>query len=49
LAKWKGLKYVDVQETPATEAGLAQLRKAKPNLKIISGGTPPPPPAPYNR
>ena len=49
LAKWKGLKYVDLQETPITEGGLAQLRKAKPSLKIISGGTPPPPPAPYNR
>ena len=49
LAKWKGLKYVDVQEAPVTEKGLADLRKAKPDIKIISGGTPPPPPAPYNR
>lgn len=49
LAKWKSLKYVDVQEAPVTEKGLAELRKAKPDLKIISGGTPPPPPAPYNR
>jgi internalin A len=49
LAKWKGLKYVDLQETPVTEKGLAELRKAKPSLKIISGGAPPPPPAPYNR
>ncbi len=49
LAKWKSLKYVDVQEAPVTERGLAELRTAKPSLKIISGGTPPPPPAPYNR
>jgi Leucine-rich repeat (LRR) protein len=49
LAKWKSLKYLDVQETPVTENGLAELRKAKPAVKIISGGTLPPPPAPYNR
>ena len=49
LAKWKGLKYLDVQETPVTEKGLADLRKSKPEIKIISGGTPPPPPDPYNR
>jgi hypothetical protein len=49
LAKWKGLKYVDLQETPVTDQGLAELRKARPNLKIISGGTPPPPPAAYSR
>jgi len=49
LAKWKGLKYVDLQETPVTEKGLAELRKARPTLKILSGGSPPPPPAPYNR
>ena len=49
LAKWKSLKYVDVQEAPVTEKGLAELRAARPKLKIISGGTPPPPPAPYSR
>ena len=49
LAKWKSLKYVDVQEAPVTEKGLAELRKARPDIKIISGGTPPPPPAPYAR
>ena len=49
LAKWKGLKYLDVQEAPVTEKGLAELRKVRPGLKIISGGTPPPPPAPYSR
>jgi len=49
LAKWKALKYVDLQEDPVTEQGLAMLRSAKPNLKILSGGTPPAPPAPYSR
>jgi internalin A len=45
LAKWKGLKYLDLQETAVTAKGLADLRKSRPELKIISGGTPPPPPA----
>lgn len=49
LAKWKSLKYLDVQEAPVTEKGLAELRKAKPGIKILSGGIPSDPPAPYNR
>jgi len=49
LAQWKSLKYLDVQEAPVTEKGLTALKQAKPGLKILSGGTPPPPPAPYNR
>jgi internalin A len=49
LAKWKSLKYLDVQEAPVTEKGLAELRKAKPGIKILIGGIPPDPPAPYNR
>ncbi|HWY47510.1 MAG TPA: hypothetical protein VNX70_09010, partial [Bryobacteraceae bacterium] len=49
LAKWKNLKYLDVQEAPVTEKGLAELRTAKPGIKILSGGTPPAAPAPYNR
>jgi Leucine-rich repeat (LRR) protein len=49
LTKWKSLKYLDVQEAPVTEKGLAELRKAKPGIKILSGGTPPAAPAPYNR
>jgi len=49
LAKWKSLKYLDVQEAPVTEKGMAELRKAKPGIKILSGGKPPDPPAPYNR
>jgi internalin A len=49
LAKWKSLKYLDVQEAPVTEKGLALLREAKPGIKVLSGGVPPAPPAPYNR
>jgi Leucine-rich repeat (LRR) protein len=49
LAKWKSLKYLDVEEDPVTEKGLAALRSARLDLKTLSGGTPPPPPAPYNR
>jgi internalin A len=49
LAKWKSLKYLDVQEAPVTEKGLTLLRDARPGIRILSGGTPPPPPAPYSR
>ena len=49
LAKWKGLKYLDLQETPVTEKGLDLFRTARPAVKILSGGVPPPPPAPYTR
>jgi internalin A len=49
LARWKSLKYLDVQEDPVTEKGLAELRSVKPAIKILSGGVPPPPPAPYTR
>ena len=49
LAKWKSLKYLDLQEDPVTEKGVGDLRSAKPGIKILSGGTPPPPPAPYSR
>jgi hypothetical protein len=49
LANWKGLTLLDVQEAPVTDKGLELLRKAKPALKILSGGVPPPPPAPYSR
>jgi Leucine-rich repeat (LRR) protein len=49
LAKWKSLKYLDVQEDPVTEKGLALLRDARPGIKLLSGGVPPAPPAPYNR
>src|SRR5262245_10495485 len=49
LAKWKSLKYLDVQEAPVTEKGLTMLKAAKPGIKVLSGGKPPDPPAPYNR
>jgi Leucine-rich repeat (LRR) protein len=49
LANWKSLKYLDVQEDPVTEKGVAELQSARPGMKILSGGTPPPPPAPYAR
>jgi Leucine-rich repeat (LRR) protein len=49
LAKWKSLKYLDVEEDPVSDQALAALRKARPDIKTLSGGTPPPPPAPYNR
>ena len=49
LAKWKSLKYLDVQEDPVTDKGLAELRKARSGIKILSGGIPPAPLAPYNR
>src|SRR5262245_7650951 len=49
LAKWKSLKYLDVQEAPVTEKGLAVLKAAKPGIQILSGSKPPDPPAPYSR
>jgi len=49
LIRWKSLKYLDVQETPVTEKGLETFRKARPEVQILSGGVPPPPPAPYSR
>lgn len=49
LAKWKSLKFLDLQEDPVSEKALAALRNARPDMKTLSGGTPPPPPAPYNR
>lgn len=49
LATWAGLKYLDVQEDPVSGKGLAALHQARPDLKVISGGAPPPPPIPYKR
>jgi internalin A len=49
LANWKSLKYLDVQEDPVSDKGLTLLRTARPDLKILSGGKPPAPPAPYSR
>jgi Leucine-rich repeat (LRR) protein len=35
LAKWKSLKYLDVQDTSVTQAGLEALGKAKPELVVL--------------
>jgi len=37
LAGWKNLKYLDVQETKATPAGIAALQAARPAMQILSG------------
>ena len=37
LATLKGLKSVYVWKSAVTEAGVAQLRKARPDLKIVTG------------
>jgi len=37
LAAWKNLKYVDLQETAVTSAGLEAMRRAKPGLVILGG------------
>lgn len=37
LANWKGLKYVDLQETKVTEKGAEALRRAKPGITILGG------------
>jgi hypothetical protein len=36
LAKWKSLKYVDLQDTRITLQGVDALRKAKPGLAILA-------------
>ena len=35
LASWKSLRYVDLQDTQVTPAGVETLRKAKPGLAIL--------------
>jgi len=40
LAKWKSLKYLDVQGTKVTPQGVATLEKAKPGIVILSGAGP---------
>jgi internalin A len=37
LAAWKGLKYLDVQETKVTQTGVASLQAARPGIRILSG------------
>jgi Leucine-rich repeat (LRR) protein len=46
LAKWKSLKYLDVQGTKVTLEGVAVLEKAKPGIVILSGAGPFPANAP---
>jgi Leucine-rich repeat (LRR) protein len=46
LAKWKSLKYLDVQGTKVTSEGVAVLEKAKPGIVILSGAGPFPASAP---
>ena len=36
LAAWKSLKYLDVQETKVTPAGVAGLQAARPGIQILS-------------
>ena len=38
LAKWKSLKYLDVQETKVTSQGVAALQKAKPGIVVLLAG-----------
>jgi hypothetical protein len=40
LARWKSLKYLDVQGTKVTPQGVATLEKAKPGIAILSGAGP---------
>jgi Leucine Rich repeat len=35
LVNWKSLKYLDLQDTQVTPAGVEALRKAKPALAIL--------------
>ncbi len=37
IAGWKSLKYVDVQETKVTPAGVDALKKERPELVVLSG------------
>lgn len=37
LLAWKNLKYLDLQETKVTEAGVAALQAAKPGMRLLSG------------
>jgi hypothetical protein len=36
LANWKSLKYLDLQDTAVTDAGVDALRKGRPDLKILT-------------
>jgi hypothetical protein len=36
LADWKNLKYLDVQDTQVSQAGIDALKKANPAVMILS-------------
>jgi len=42
LAKWKSLRFLDVQATKVTAQGIAVLEKAKPGIAVLSGPFAPP-------
>jgi len=37
LENWKALKFLDVQETGVSKAGVASLQAAKPGMQTLSG------------
>ena len=37
IAGWKSLRYVDVQETKVTRAGIGALNQQRPDLDVLSG------------
>jgi Leucine-rich repeat (LRR) protein len=39
LAKWKNLKYLDVQDTDVTQSGVDALKEANPAISILFGGS----------
>ena len=45
IAGWKSLRYVDVQDTKATRAGVDELKRARPDVVVLSGPFTQPKPA----
>ena len=37
LVNWKGLRFLDVQETKVTEKGVAKFRSLRPEAKVLAG------------
>lgn len=46
LAAWKGLKHLDIQETKVTQATAENLRKTRPEMKVLWAPIPPVDPEP---